>query len=216
MIVAAYARCLTELPKDQWQGTQTLALFDFDGTITHRDSLFDFIKYTVGTAAFLRGIALISPTLLAYRLGLCDNAQLAKQKLLNQFFNNWSANAFAQAGIRYAAERLPHILRSEAIARIRTHQSLGHQVVVVTASLETWVAAWCETMHVRLIASRIKTTQEKITGELSGANCNGIEKANRIKLELNLNSFEHVFAYGDTRGDYPMLELASHSFYRVF
>ena len=210
-----YHSRLTELPAAK--STQaSLALFDFDGTVTHKDSMFDFIRFAVGSVAFWLGLIRVSPVLIAYRMGVWVDATRAKESLLSQFFKHWPTSRFHELGQQYALHRLPKIVRNQALARIRAHQALGHEVVIVTASIETWLRAWCDQSNISLIGSRLLETNGVITGELLGDNCNGAEKVNRTNLLFDLYSFDQVYAYGDTPGDWPMLNLADHAFYRVF
>ena len=65
----------------------TIAAFDFDGTITTKDTLFDFIKFYVGNKNLFKGLIFLSPILVLYKLGFIRN-DIAKQKLFAYFFNN--------------------------------------------------------------------------------------------------------------------------------
>ena len=56
-----------------------IAFFDFDGTITTKDTYLEFIKYTKGTMRFFTGLAINSPYLVAYMLNLIPN-QVAERK----------------------------------------------------------------------------------------------------------------------------------------
>jgi phosphoserine phosphatase len=56
----------------------------------------------------------------------------------------------------------------------------------------------------------------KFTGRFATANCNGQEKVNRINSYLDLKQYKPVFAYGNSSGDKPMLDMADHGFYRHF
>lgn len=100
--------------------------------------------------------------------------------------------------------------------KIEWHQSQGHHVVVVSASLECWLRPWCEQNTLELIATRLDITDGKVSGRLLSKNCYGIEKANRIKEKFDLNQFDTVYAYGDSRGDKEMLDLAHEKHYKPF
>ena len=52
---------------------QSLALFDFDGTITFKDTLFEFIIHSKGRMRFLLGIAVLSPVFVLYLLRIIPN-----------------------------------------------------------------------------------------------------------------------------------------------
>ena len=192
-----------------------LALFDFDGTITTRDSLPDFIQFAVGKPAYYFGLVVLSPVLIAYLGGLVSN-QVAKQKLLAWFFKGWQLNRFQSLAEQYSRQRIDEILRPEAMEKLRWHQQRGDRVIVVSASIENWLADWCENQHLELLATSLATLDGKLTGEFATANCHGIEKSRRICELLNLDDYKIIYAYGDSNGDTAMLGLAHEAFYRQF
>jgi phosphoserine phosphatase len=55
-----------------------------------------------------------------------------------------------------------------------------------------------------------------LTGQFDGHNCYGQEKVRRIQAALDLAHYEHIYAYGDSSGDKPMLALADEAFYKPF
>mgnify|MGYP003689854237 CR=1 FL=1 len=62
-----------------------IAFFDFDGTITKDDSTAKFIRYFVGDIAFIKGIILLLPMLIAYKLKIVTNNEI-KRRLITYFF----------------------------------------------------------------------------------------------------------------------------------
>ena len=50
-----------------------IAFFDFDGTITYKDSTINFIRFIKGNTKFFIGIFLLSPFLLLYKLNIISN-----------------------------------------------------------------------------------------------------------------------------------------------
>lgn len=192
-----------------------LALFDFDGTITRKDSFLAFIRFAKGNWRFYGGMAVLVPILLAYKARILANDK-AKVWVLRFFFSGMPSTQFFEIGERFSLEKVPLMIRKESMAKIRWHLNQQHTVVVVSASAEAWVARWCDKMGMQLIATRLEVLEGKITGRLAGANCYGEEKVRRIQEVLNLASFDKVYAYGDTPGDKPMLALAHEQFYRCF
>lgn len=192
-----------------------IAFFDFDGTITTKDSLIGFIRFCVGDVKFLAGLALLSPMLLQYVFKRIPNYQ-AKEKMLSYFFKGMEKYAFQSMAHQYATKQIEPILRPEALNAIRWHQLQGNKVVIVSASLECWIKPWCEQHSLELLATQLEFTEGIATGKLLTPNCYGEEKAIRIKANYNLNLFEKIYAYGDTRGDKEMLDLAHKKYYRSF
>jgi phosphatidylglycerophosphatase C len=192
-----------------------LALFDFDGTITHKDSMFDFIKNTVGYRKYLFGLIYNFPMLVAFKIGLLSNTK-AKEKLLSSFFFGWLNDDFEVKADKYSLTLLPKIIRKNALTRLEWHKEQGHKIVIVSASARQWLKGWCELNRVELIASELEVHEGRITGKLKSCNCYGEEKVNRIKQRYNLQNVSYIYSYGDTSGDFPMLNLANEKFYKVF
>lgn len=192
-----------------------IAFFDFDGTITTKDTLLEFIKFTKGRFAFALGFFLNSPYLLAYKARIISN-QSAKEKILSFFFRNTSVDIFKGYCHEFSATVLPRLIRPGALQEIRRLQQNGTVVVIVSASPENWIRHWADDMQVQLLASQLEVKEGRITGKLIGKNCHGEEKVRRIMESYILSDYDHVLAYGDTSGDKPMLQLAKTSFFRPF
>jgi len=192
-----------------------LALFDFDGTLTTKDSLPDFIKFAVGTPSYYFGLLRLSPVLMAFKLK-CIRNDIAKEKLISYFFKGWNSVHFQHVADQYSIQCIDNITKPEAMERILWHQNQGHQVVIVSASLECWLRKWCEQKHIALIATRLEIIEGKLTGRLAGKNCHGDEKVARIHQSIDISKFDHIFAYGDSNGDKAMLELADESYFRYY
>ena len=193
----------------------TLALFDFDGTITTDDSLLKFIRFVVGDRRFLLGLVVLSPMLVLYKFKLIPNYK-AKQYMLSWFFKGMSKDAFLKVANEYSLVHIDKILRPKAIEKINWHKNQGHKVVVVSASIECWLRPWCEKNGLELIATKLEIKDDIVTGKLLSKNCYGVEKVNRIKEIYNLKDFEYIYSYGDSSGDKQMLELAHEKFYKPF
>lgn len=196
---------------------KSIAFFDFDGTITHKDSLIKFIQYHNGYIKFYLGLFILSPVLICYKFKIIPN-YVAKEIILRYFFRNSNINKFNNIAIDYSLNHIPNILREQAIDKINWHKQEGHTVVVVSASIECWLKPWCEKNNLELIATKLEIKDEVITGNLITKNCYGIEKRNRINEKYDLTLYDFIYAYGDTKGDKEMLELADidKRFYRCF
>jgi phosphatidylglycerophosphatase C len=192
-----------------------IALFDMDGTITTRDTLFHFIHYAVGTIPFVGGFVRLSSAIVAHLSGKLSNHAL-KEKVLCHFFKGWQEDVLVETGRQYCRQLLPSIIKSTAIDRIHWHQHQGHDVVIVSASVNYWIEPWCQALTLPLISTRLETRDGKLTGRYATPNCHGLEKVNRIKTDLDLSRYDYIYAYGDSRGDREMLALANESFYRFF
>ena len=195
--------------------TRTIAFFDFDGTITCKDTLFEIIRFQKGNGALYRGLLKLSPWLAAMKLHMISNAA-AKEKMLTLFFKDTPLNDFQEKCNRFIEEQLPRLIRPGALREINKHKQNNTTVVVVTASAGNWVEGWCRQNDIICIATKLEVRENKISGKINGRNCNGIEKVNRIKACFQLDHYDTIIAYGDTKGDKEMLSLATFAYYKPF
>ena len=194
---------------------RSIAFFDFDGTVTCKDTLFEIIKYQKGKRALYAGLFQLSPWLIAMKLRIVSNAAV-KEKVLTFFFKNTPLEDFQHQCNEFIRTTLPRLIRPEALKEINKHKQNNTTVVIVTASAENWVAGWCRQNQIQCIGTKLEINDGKVTGRIYGKNCNGIEKVIRIKALFQLNAYEKILAYGDTKGDKPMLSLATLAFYKYF
>jgi phosphatidylglycerophosphatase C len=194
--------------------SRRLALFDFDGTITSRDSMFAFVWHARGPLRTLVGLAWLSPMLVAHRLGLVPSER-AKILLLQHFFAGAPREQLTALGRTFVAQ-IDGWTRPEARARLDWHREQGHDVVVVSASLDVWLAAWAEHYGVRVVCTQARWEGDAFTGALATPNCNGACKEDRVRAELDLETYDFVYGYGDSAGDAEMLALADEVHFRPF
>lgn len=192
-----------------------IAFFDFDGTITTSDSFIKFIRFVVGDIRFILGMTVLSPMLVAYKLRLIPN-YTAKQAVLSYFFKGMSEAQFQSTARDYSLKNIDAILRPKAMKKIAWHKEQEHKIVVVSASIESWLKPWCNQHGLDLIATKLEIKEGIVTGKLLTKNCYGMEKVRRVKERYNLDDYDHIYAYGDSRGDKELLELADEGFYQPF
>jgi phosphatidylglycerophosphatase C len=194
---------------------RSIAFFDFDGTITTKDTMLEFAKYSCGINRYWKGMCLLSPWLLAMKMGLLSK-QAAKEKLLAYFFKNTPVEKFNADCNSFTTTIIPQLIRSNALAAIDKHKKENTDIVIVSASAENWVGPWCIQHNLKYICTKLEVRDNTITGKLAGKNCNGSEKVSRIKKEFDTAGYTNIYCYGDSKGDLPMLALATESFYKPF
>lgn len=186
--------------------------FDFDGTLTHRDSLIEFIRYTRGTTMLVIAFLLLFPRLVLMKLGLADNGR-TKQTLFSWMFSGMPIVEFNGLCHRFAREK-KHLLRSDTMSILRNAIAQGHQVVIVSASIDRWVSPFfsdidCPDGAIRVLGTQIEVIDGIVTGRFLTPNCYGEEKVNRLKTILtHPRSHYYIYAYGDSHGDDQMLSFA--------
>jgi hypothetical protein len=109
---------------------------------------------------------------------------------------------------------LPRWFRPEALERIRWHKERGDTVVVVSASLRPYLEDLCRGLELELVCTELEARGGVLTGRYLGGDCTGPEKARRVRAAHDLARYSTIHAYGDTREDADLLELATRRYYR--
>lgn len=185
-----------------------VAVFDFDGTLTQKDTMFDFVKFVKGSIPMYFGILLFAPMIAIMFMKIIDN-NWCKQKLLSWYFKGMKYSDFKHYGEEYST-RIKSIVREDVLEILRNHVNEGAAVYVVSASIEEWVAPFCKSLGVKdVLATKMEVGEDGIlTGRFSTHNCFGPEKVKRLlSVEPHRENY-YLYAYGDSRGDREMFEYA--------
>lgn len=189
-----------------------LALFDFDGTVTTRDSFEPFLYYATGPVRTAVGTTLVGPLLAGNRLGFVSASRLRRSAAYVCFRGRRAAEV-DDWGERYSA-RLDALVRPKMLAKIRWHGAQGDHVAIVSASLATYLRHWCERVGVECLSTELEARSGVLTGRYATADCAGPEKARRVRARYDLAKYETIYAYGDTPEDAELLALAHQRFFR--
>lgn len=190
-----------------------LALFDFDHTVTTCDTYSRFLRRVATPAQLAQARWKVGPWLLGYRARLVS-ARAIRARVTRLAFGGRDAAQIAAHGEPFAREALPALLRAEMMRRIEWHQARGHTVALVSASLDLYLAPWCERHGLQLLCNRLEQDAGGVlTGRYQDADI-GPEKVARIRARYPLAGFERIHAYGDSSEDRPMLALAHERWYR--
>ena len=97
------------------------------------------------------------------------------------------------------------------LERLRWHGGEGHEIVIVSASLDSYLAPLAPRLGVgHVISSSLEVDDHGlVTGRLVGGNVRGPEKASRLQAWLGDGPIE-LWAYGDSSGDDELLAMADH------
>lgn len=192
-----------------------LVIFDFDGTLTRKDSMLELTRYHCGFFRFSIGMLFLSPVLVLYKLKLYPNWK-AKQHFLTIFFGGMDLEKFNAICEDFSKERLPGLIRPLALKKLEEYKAKGDQMVIVSASAENWLNSWGKENDLPVIATRLEVQKGSITGKLKGRNCHGPEKVKRLKEQFNLQHFTEIIVYGDSEGDKELFDVATEHHFKPF
>ncbi|MFS6556430.1 HAD family hydrolase, partial [Parabacteroides distasonis] len=91
-----------------------LYAFDFDGTLTTKDTLLEFIKFAKGSCALYAAFALYLPLLVLMKLRLYSNYR-TKEKIFSHLFRGMTVEDFNAVCRRFAGANGQRLLRPKAV-----------------------------------------------------------------------------------------------------
>lgn len=190
--------------------------FDFDGTLTKKDTFLAFIEYAKGYGKTFWGFFLFSPILILMKLRLFPNWK-AKQMVFSWFFKGMNINEFNQICHEFA-DRNQRIIRTRGWDTIRKALANGEQVIIITASIENWVKPFFKEFgnQIKVEGTKIDVRINQITGQFLTQNCYGVEKTKRLKEVFPYRQAYELIAFGDSDGDRYLLNEADESHYKPF
>lgn len=191
-----------------------LYLFDFDGTLTYKDTMFLFLKFydpTKFSVQFLKHV----PLFILLKMKLAD-AEAVKKSLISSILKGQSRYQIEKKAQLFFEENYPSIIRENALDFINNIDKTHTESYIVSASLDIWVKPFAEKFNMKLLSTQAEFKNDIFTGKFVGKNCNKEEKINRVKLEIGDKKFDKIIAFGDTSGDKAMFKFANESHYRFF
>lgn len=194
-----------------------VAAFDFDGTLTWRDTLLPFLHRLLGTPTLLWVLLVCSPWLAAYALRLISNHR-AKAVLLQASLAGRPQAGVQRCALAFVKDDMPLQWRPWGLQQLVRHQHAGDRCVLVTASTSPYMHLVGASLGVdAVLCTEMEVVDGRYTGRMATANCHGEEKARRLQAWLAAEygvGQPELHAYGDTKGDLPLLRLAQQAWYR--
>ncbi len=190
--------------------------FDFDGTLTKRDSLIAFLLFARGWKQFVKCFTVHLHLLLAMKLHLKDSGKV-KERIFAYYFRGMPESKFNELCERFAATNAG-ILRRKGIEKIaEAIADPEAQVMIVSASINNWVEPFFRNMpNIEVFCTRIEVKDGVVTGRFLSANCRRREKVRRILASHPDRKSYRLIAYGDSSGDIEMLDFADEAYYKPF
>jgi len=199
----------------QFDPARPVVAFDFDGTLTIRDSFMAYLAFRSPPAAYALGLLRLAPASVAY-VFTRDRGAL-KAAAVKVFLKGLPAEDLHRSAEAFASKWVTRLLRPDAAQAWLEWKTRGAVMVIVTASPEPIVAPFAERLGADVLIGTQLALDEagRITGAFSTQNCRGQAKVDRLKARFGPDLHLEA-AYGDTSGDTEMIAMAEHQGYRVF
>lgn len=193
---------------------QTIAIFDLDKTITKKDTYISFLMLLLQMHPIrLLRCGFLPIAIIIYKVGLKDNSWL-KVTFLKTIAGGIKKTQLEICTHFFVKKLLIQGIHKKALQKIQEHRQAKHKLVLATASFDFYV----EQLGKQLGFDTIICTQSlwdknnKLTGEIDGNNCYGINKLNRLISSFEKNRSTHLFiGYSDHHSDQPFLAWVDHA-----
>lgn len=191
-----------------------LYCFDFDGTLTYKDTMFLYLKFYNPSKFKLQFIKHI-PLFILLKLNLLDPEKV-KKSFISSILKGENRTNLERKSKAFFDLNYPEIVRENALEFIKNIDISKTDCYLVSASLDIWVQPFAEKFGMKLIATKAEFLDDRFTGKFIGKNCNGAEKVKRIKAEILDKKYDKTIAFGDTSGDKEMLNWANEGQFKFF
>ena len=195
-----------------------VAAFDFDGTITSKDTFIDFARFSLSPVRFWVGLVLFSPLLVMVVLKLISGGWV-KERLFSHWFVGWTLAEYRAAAQAYCDSKFEALVRPKARNCIEAHRNAGDEVFLVSASTKELLMPFAKRLGLwkeNVLGTTVATENGRLTGAFASANCKGAEKVRRLLSVKPRRDAYRLVAYGDSAGDKELLAFADQGFYREF
>ena len=182
---------------------RTVALFDFDDTIAHQDSIYHLLKYDLLKRPYhIFKFIPLGINYIRYMMNMLTFEDVKAQLL-------FPLNTMDEQELEYfyshhvATHYYPHM-----VEKMKEHKQKGDYVILCTASSEIYMK-YSDLPFDKMIGTIIEKENNKI--RIVGKNCKGKHKVPRILdhlKEMNIEiDYETSYGYSDSDADIPMLNL---------
>ncbi|HEY7377708.1 MAG TPA: HAD-IB family hydrolase [Steroidobacteraceae bacterium] len=191
-----------------------IALFDLDGTLTRRDTLF---PYLVGFSLrrplrLVRLFARLPGALVHYAFKGRDPGRL-KEELIIASLEGVTRAEIARWNDKYVPRLLARGMHAQALRQAATHRASGDYLVLMSASPDLYVPAIARALGFNeTICTGVRWDGMSLSGTLATPNRRGEEKLHCVLALRQRHSDVPITAYGNAASDLAHLGACEHPY----
>lgn len=197
------------------QSARILSVFDFDGTLTRRDSFVPFLRFAFGNGFFARRMLRMIWPSLRY-MGRRISRDELKAQLIQTFLAGVKEQWVAQKAVVFKSQAWARLMRPQGVISVKQELASGAEVTICSASPALVLKPFAEQLGIKLIGTELEVIDGVLTGRISGDNCRCEAKVLRLEAVYGVLTQYRMRAWGDTRGDHELLAAAQDAHWRHF
>ena len=188
-----------------------IAIFDLDGTITHRDTLFPLVVRHLAWPRPWRLLRLLKVIPATVRFVFDHDRAALKESLLRATLRGTPRAELHAASVAFVTDTIAKRCFADALATIRRHHGAGHYLVLMSASVDFYVPEFGRQLGFdQVISTGVAWNGDLFDGTLTTPIRRGEEKAIRLRELVAERKDGETFAYGNSDSDLPHLRIARH------
>jgi phosphatidylglycerophosphatase C len=177
-----------------------LVFFDFDGTLTRRDTLWSLGRLLAGAKSGTNGLASLARfawLTALLKLRLVSNHDF-KERFAKLLLADEAAERIERLVERFHDRHLPPNLNSPVVHRLLHHVASGDEVYLVSSNYDFFLLPLVRRWRIAgVIASEAEVARGRFTGRLGGPACHGPEKLKRVTSQFGYARVRDAVSYGD-------------------
>lgn len=193
-----------------------LFAFDFDKTITKSDTILPICRFIAEHYNSISSFRIIQINFFLFRLKIISSKKF-KEKIVLHLLKGKSRDEIEIIISNFLTKHFDELFNKEITDLISREKNSGNKVIIVTSNIELFVNPVKKLLSAdEVFGTKIKINEGIIEAEIEGENCSGIRKAKIVNEYKSKFHFEKVIAYGDSIGDYKMLEVSDESYLSLY
>lgn len=192
-----------------------LSVFDFDGTLTYRDSFVPFLLHAFGCQRFASKLLRMALPSISYLCGKLNRDEL-KSTLISVFLTNVPVAWLEEQASVFCTARWQRLMRPQGVTEVAVQLDQGALVTLCSASPALVLKPFAMRLGIQVIGTELEVVDGVLTGRMVGGNCRREEKVARLKSVYGALEQYIVRAWGDSPGDEHLLAAAQEPHWRAF
>lgn len=186
---------------------QKIIFTDLDGTLTLKDTYTKFVLQNLRVGVVVKNLYKLGSMVVKHQLKIYNDDDV-KMNTFKMFFEGYDREATLDG----FAQSIPW--NRKVLELIEAKRQEGYKVIIVTASPDIYVKYVCDYLgYDGFISTKTKESGRYLCGSFDGRVCNFEEKPKRILEFLDGIKPEHTISYGNSSGDFAMLEFCDESYF---